>query len=1233
MAISAEQRNELISLLVGMFDAAPSADLLTQFVASIEGGQTVAELANDLAATDEFASLYPVWLTDSEFATNFVTNILDGNTDSDALQEGIDFVEALLNGGATRGEAVNTAVEALSGVDVSDATWGQAAQGLINKVDVATYFATTKLTAAADFDSLRAVVADVTADTDTVSEQMILIDAGLDSLAQNLTTGQDMLTGSAGNDAFTAWIFNNANTAQSGDYIDGGAGTDTLLAEIGNSQAFAISLKTNSVDVAQFRAQAASSDANGDNDVTDAGSESIDKEVQIDAQDMVGTTEFWSVDSRSNLTIEDIQAGSNSITLGWRNSDAGNVNYEVYFDNITAPGATTANSQLFLEVLDLEGMRTDGEPLLNNPYVGVQFTMDGTTVSVAADAPVQTTYADLVAGINAELAEQGISTVTASLGSTFSAINSDDGLSYEGTTIVLTNTGPEVLAGVGWIVDGILPPDSNVHTSIDDTPPTVSSELTQTNIVFDYVGSGSKSADFVAGEMSQSGGSIESGSAGIQQFNIDVDRTSWLDTLRSTNNTLEVVNLENIGAAGNIRIDDLNDVRIVDASAMTGNVTLDVDLSDDTIAKFLNRVDTAADGTSDNVTATYTMGSGNDSLNLAVSREVAAHEDFLVSVSGGNGNDSIVFEFVNDGGTLDVNWLADQKDLKNATVSSGAGDDTITTKGAGDVTISAGSGDDAVYTDNSGIDTEKATWVFNAANTDVNDIQGTALQTTILAGATVTVTFSGANAGGGITSGAAVANDEGFESSVVIGDITGDQRTINQAIKNAILNDEVLSDLLSVVDGPDNTLIVTSKIDGVSVAADLDVTVTPATAAYFTSNASALTAVSDLNRDESNNSTLANLSAAAAVTFATTGSAIGFNNGFSAAHTEYVGTSVLATTANTANEVQTLDFTGVTADNTATYTVNIGTDTFTYTAAGGDGATSAGVATAVAAVINADADFTASATGNVVTLTANNALAATNLPTAQVVGVNVDAGGVNEVALAALVDVDTTTNGSAAGGTIDGVQSTADSDNVIMLGTGTDTVALSTAAGSSETIIWTGYDNGEDHIVNFDPANDFLSFSSYLNDYITNNGSSSDASKTLADGDAGAGFRGVAADDTFEANSVTILTGFVFTATDTFAGLTAANLLAALNNSDADGYAGYDETDDNIQNDVANLIGNDRHSIALVESGTNDGEYKIFEVITTEQTAANSAIVTDVNYIGQVDFGDDLTPTDAMILG
>ncbi len=739
MAISAEQQNEVIGLIVGMFDAAPSATLLQEFADAINGGATVASLADSFAGSDEFKSIYPDFLTDSQFATKFTTTILDGNTSASELADAITAVEALLVSNS-RGATVNIAVDyLLNTAGTSDPIYGTAVQALENKIDVATYFATTQLDAASDLASLQAVVANVTSDATTVTNQKILIDANLDSGMQSLTTGQDNLTGSAGNDGFTAWIFDNQNTAQSGDMINGGAGTDTLLAEIGDSANFAISLKTESVEVAQFRVQDDAGAGGGENDPENAAA---GHNVQIDAQDMNGTVEFWGVDQRASLVIEDIQAGSSDVTIGWRDSDPSvGVDLEVYFDNITAPGATTAGSQLFLELIDLEGAASGDGVLANNPYVGVSFTMDGATVNIPDDTAgvtaVTTTYSALVTAINSLLDSQGYSTITASLGSSFSAINSDDGNSYQGTTIVLTNSGPEELGIGGWIASGNLPADSNLHTSQSTVAPATSSELTQTDIIFDEVGSGSKGGDFIAGEMSNNAGT--SGTAGIQQFNVVVQGDSWLNSITSTNNTLEVINITNdTGFTGDLRIDNvgdftneaLGDVRVVDASGMEGNVNLTVEVNDSR-AKFLDLADTANDGSADNVTFSYMTGSGNDTFNLTFSEETIAHEDALLEIATGGGDDVVTTNFNNYvAGQLDANWLNDQKDLANASIDTGSGDDTVTTTGEGDFIINTQGGNDTVYANNDGV---------MGATARVNEVQTLTFQAASALGGDITV--------------------------------------------------------------------------------------------------------------------------------------------------------------------------------------------------------------------------------------------------------------------------------------------------------------------------------------------------------------------------------------------------------------------------------------------------------------------------------------------------------------
>ena len=71
-------------------------------------------------------------------------------------------------------------------------------------------------------------------------------------------------------------------------------------------------------------------------------------------------------------------------------------------------------------------------------------------------------------------------------------------------------------------------------------------------------------------------------------------------------------------------------------------------------------------------------------------------------------------------------------------------------------------------------------------------------------------------------------NFKGIEATVSVGNTgfrTSDLQ-INQAIKDAVNNDAVLKALLSANDGPANTLVITSLIDGVRTVADMVITVT-----------------------------------------------------------------------------------------------------------------------------------------------------------------------------------------------------------------------------------------------------------------------------------------------------------------------------------------------------------------------------------------------------------------------
>ena len=103
MAITLSQRTDLITALVGLFDAAPSSELLTGFVAGMDSGATVDSMVNNWGNSAEFAALYPTYLTNEEFAAKFVNALLGNNVDAAGITFGTDFVVAQINAGSLCG--------------------------------------------------------------------------------------------------------------------------------------------------------------------------------------------------------------------------------------------------------------------------------------------------------------------------------------------------------------------------------------------------------------------------------------------------------------------------------------------------------------------------------------------------------------------------------------------------------------------------------------------------------------------------------------------------------------------------------------------------------------------------------------------------------------------------------------------------------------------------------------------------------------------------------------------------------------------------------------------------------------------------------------------------------------------------------------------------------------------------------------------------------------------------
>ena len=835
---------QIIRIAEALYNLRPGSTYLDNF-RKVVADEGIDDFANTLASN--FASK-----TDAELADIVLANV---HITGDAATEAKDYLVGQFAADSTaRGKAILDGVNKLAGVG-ADPKFSAAAEAF--NADVKASLEYSK----------------VAGNTEVVPSDAAADKTAADLAAFALTVSGDNIAGTDGDDAFTAKIVDNANTLQTGDVIDGGAGVDTLTADLGTSQSFAITAETNSVEKVVIRAEArAETNDTNDNNMTDA--------VQIDAERMVGVTHYESNNSRSDLIVEDVRIERNEITkavtIAMVSTDPGDVDFGVYFDqhSLRKAADTTAGASLNLELMDVRSKAAGLDPLKESPFDGFTFKMDGVDVTIkSADIDAAQTYDEFLTAIQAVItADETISgKITASKSGTFDAIDTDSGATQTGDLIVLTNSGSELLSEGSWTVAGVLPASSGLHTVQSTAQPTSTGSLITSKIILDDVGRGSNGGDLVVGGLSV-GDDTDNGtsnSKGVEEFDITVEQSSILGNINSTNNTLREVFIENGTTKGDLTVNgdrsgtanentndlpgDLaqdnafgfSDVRILDASTMVGKVNLTAELTDNIVAKYIDRKDTANDPAQDNSTFApqnvqnkefvYTLGTNSDTLSMNISKSNAAatgttnREDFELTIHGGTGDDAIT-TIIGDGEGLNTDhWYINSKQNSNLNVNGDAGNDTITTSGAGDVVISAGEGNDTVYTDNTG--DQKAQWVFNTDGDD-NSANNTV-------GAVVNANDTEGNGGAAdndelnnlitnletdnkvtnlLSKGQLVVTFRHLDSVKVTIPSDASHNTsalqVNQAIKTAINSDAVLSKLIVAEDGPADTLVVTSLIDG-----------------------------------------------------------------------------------------------------------------------------------------------------------------------------------------------------------------------------------------------------------------------------------------------------------------------------------------------------------------------------------------------------------------------------------
>ncbi|MEQ8313560.1 MAG: hypothetical protein RL839_11350 [Gammaproteobacteria bacterium] len=220
MAITAETRTAIIELVVTAYDAAPGTTLLNELVAIVDGGGTLADVAANLTTRSEWTTRYPSFLTAEEFANQWLGTLVP-EASAAALAEGVAIAVGLVNGGASFADIITEASTFLSSASETDADFGTSAGLFNNKVAVAEYHTVTLKNTNQSAEAFSGVTSD---DTTVTTANAALDGTASSGQTFTLTAGIDNLVGSPGNDIF---ITDN-KTANAGDTLDGGPGTDTL---------------------------------------------------------------------------------------------------------------------------------------------------------------------------------------------------------------------------------------------------------------------------------------------------------------------------------------------------------------------------------------------------------------------------------------------------------------------------------------------------------------------------------------------------------------------------------------------------------------------------------------------------------------------------------------------------------------------------------------------------------------------------------------------------------------------------------------------------------------------------------------------------------------------------------------------------------------------------------------------------------------------------------------------
>ena len=565
---------------------------------------TKAEIANSMLDTQDAKDYFGSSLDSNQaFIEKIYQNTLNKTVEDDAA--GIKFWVDALESGMSRGEVVAGLIEAIESYkDSTDAKTKAAYDQFNNRVEVSNYMAQQVEKAPADYKTTtqfaplgELVVTDSAVTVETAKKE--IYEAANPGLIQVLEVGRDNLKGTNGDDTFLSYVSQNdngqqVNTLGSGDIINGGAGTDSLVAEVTTGSfvggsAMAIAPNTKSVENIVLTAVNDGKATGGANST-----------VTVDAKNMDGVLNIASDHSDANLLIKNMigvkkgvygGTAEQTVTMAysgnkdslWAESDM-----TVFYDqDYLTRTAEKSGAELEVRIANIYKVAKVGEPTLSFEKITINLA-DGAKINGKSSIEVDITsaqgekgdaaYAKVVELMNDAFTANGWANVSAKTIAARDAYFSDDVETYTAGSlagqylpILVTNTGAEEFAKASFVSNSAVQDGNRLETSIVD--PTLQSDTpVSINVDLEKVGNAADGGALTIGSMNKNHDnkfnekqSITTTKtvAGFDEFNVSVggDKTknSSLSALQSTDNTLRTVTIDSkTGSDANLKIGNSN---------------------------------------------------------------------------------------------------------------------------------------------------------------------------------------------------------------------------------------------------------------------------------------------------------------------------------------------------------------------------------------------------------------------------------------------------------------------------------------------------------------------------------------------------------------------------------------------------------------------------------------------------------------------------------------------------